>query len=126
MNKNLVIKQCKKCGATVEVINDCTCNSCGILCCGEQMQSLKANSVDASFEKHLPTYEVVGNYVVVTVPHVMEKDHYIEFIGLKSNKISAKKYFKPEEVAKAVFPYEKGATLFAYCNKHGLWETVIK
>ena len=45
--------------------------------------------------------------------------------GLNSDKINAKKYFKAGEVAKAVFPYVKGATIYSYCNKHGLWETQI-
>lgn len=125
MENKFIMKRCRKCGATIEVLKDCTCGDCGIVCCGEQMETLAPNSVDASFEKHLPTYEVVGAYVVVTVPHVMEDEHYIEFVGLNSDKINAKKYFKAGEVAKAVFPYVKGATIYSYCNKHGLWETQI-
>ena len=126
MQSKFVMKRCAQCGATIEVLKDCTCSDCGIVCCGEEMQTLTPNSVDASFEKHLPTYEVVGSYIVVTVPHVMEDEHYIEFVGLNSDKINAKKYFKPGEVAKAVFPYVKGSQIYAYCNKHGLWETEVK
>ena len=126
MEKNFVMKQCSKCGATVEILKDCNCDKCGIMCCGEPMHTIIPNSVPASFEKHLPTYEVVGDYIVVNVPHVMEEEHYIEFVALKSEKITAKKYFNPTDCAKAVFPYIKGATLFAYCNKHGLWETIVE
>ena len=36
--KKLVIKKCNQCGAMVKVLQDCTCNGCGIKCCDEQMQ----------------------------------------------------------------------------------------
>ena len=52
------ILMCKKCGALVEVLEDCTCKDCGITCCNENMVELKSNSVDASFEKHLPSCEI--------------------------------------------------------------------
>ncbi|MBQ7579374.1 MAG: desulfoferrodoxin [Clostridia bacterium] len=123
--KELVIKKCKKCGATVEILKDCTCNDCGILCCGEKMETMLPNSVDASIEKHLPQVEVFEDYIVVKVPHVMEENHYIEFIAIESDKISAKKYFKPFEEAKAVFPYIKGATVYSKCNIHGIWSTKV-
>lgn len=48
--KELVIKKCLKCGALVEVIQDCTCDNCGIQCCGEEMKIIKSNSVDASLK----------------------------------------------------------------------------
>lgn len=121
-----MLKKCLKCGALVEVLNDCTCDDCGIRCCGQPMVEVKPNSEDAAFEKHIPTYEVVGEYIVVTVNHVMESDHFIEYIGLESDKISAKKFFKAGDTAKAIFPYVKGSKLSSYCNKHGLWQTVVE
>ena len=121
-----MFKKCTKCGAMVEVIKDCTCQNCGIQCCGQPMIEVKANSEECAVEKHLPTYEKVGEYIVVTVPHVMEQDHYIEYIALTSTKINAKKLFNAGEVAKAVFPYVKGSTLSSYCNKHGLWSIIVE
>ena len=32
----------------------------------------------------------------------------------------------PEKVAEARFEYIPGSTLYAYCNKHGLWKTVVE
>ena len=32
----------------------------------------------------------------------------------------------PQQKAETRFPYISGATLYAYCNKHGLWKTTIK
>jgi len=63
MKKQFKLKKCTKCGATVEVLKDCTCDNCGIKCCGQEMIELVSNTEDASFEKHVPTYEVVGKYV---------------------------------------------------------------
>lgn len=120
------ILKCLKCGAKVEVIDDCKCKGCGIMCCGAQMTEQKANSVECAVEKHLPVYEKVGAYIVVSVPHVMEDNHYIEAICFESKKISAKKYFKPGEEPKAVFPYVKGGKISSICNKHGIWTVNIE
>lgn len=126
MNNELIIKKCNSCGAMVKVIEDCNCDNCGIKCCGEEMQIILPNSVDAAVEKHVPTYEVVDDEIVVKVNHVMEKEHYIEWISLvKENKEYTVK-LNPEQNAEARFPYLKGAKLYAYCNKHGLWKAEVE
>ena len=126
MNNKLVIKKCMSCGALVKVLEDCTCDGCGIKCCGEEMKELLPNSVDAAVEKHVPNYEVIGDEIKVTVNHVMEPEHYIEWISLiKDNKEITVK-FNAEENPKAVFPYIKGATIYSYCNKHGLWKKEVE
>ena len=126
MKNELVIKKCNKCGAIVKVIEDCNCEDCGIVCCGVPMQVMVPNSVDAAIEKHVPTYEVEDDELVVKVSHVMEKEHFIEWIALvKENKEYTVKLY-PEQAAEARFPYLKGAILYAYCNKHGLWKTEVE
>ena len=40
---------CEKCGAMVKVLIECTCENCGIKCCGEVMKEITA--VEA--KKHL-------------------------------------------------------------------------
>ena len=54
--EELKLKRCLKCGALVKVLQDCNCDD-GIMCCGEKMQDVVANSMDASFENHVPTYQ---------------------------------------------------------------------
>lgn len=125
MKNEVVFKKCPKCGALVEVIQDCTCNNCGISCCGAPMIELKANTVDCAIEKHKPIYEVAGDYIIVTVNHVMEEDHFIEFIALDCEKTIQKVFLQPGEEAKAIFPYVKNSRVYAYCNKHGLWSTDV-
>lgn len=124
--KELVLKRCKKCNALIKVLEDCKCEDCGIICCGEPMEEVKANSVDASFERHLPTYEKEGDNIHIKVDHVMEEDHYIEWILVKTEKENREVILKPGDTPEMTVPYEKGALIYAYCNKHGLWKTVVE
>ena len=124
--KEFIIKKCFKCGAIVKAIEDCNCGDCGIVCCGEQMKNLTANSTDGAVEKHIPTYEIKGDLIEVVVNHVMDPDHYIEWISASTENEEHVKYLNPGEEAKAVFKYQKGMVLYAYCNKHLLWKTEVK
>lgn len=125
MGKELKIKKCMKCGAIIEVIEDCNCQ-CGFECCTEKMVELKPNSVDAAIEKHVPTYEVVGDNVIIKVNHVMEDEHYIEWIKMLTLNKEYTVKFLPNEIAECKLPYASGAKIYAYCNKHGLWSAEIK
>ena len=126
MKNELVIKRCSSCGATVKVIEDCTCEGCGIVCCDKPMEVMVPNSVDAAVEKHVPTYEVVGDEILVKVNHVMEEEHYIEWISLVNENKEYTVKLHPEQSAECKIPYIKGATLYAYCNKHGLWKAEVE
>ena len=60
------------------------------------------------------------------VEHPMEKEHYIMWIALATdNKVIRVKLY-PEQSTETRLPYIKGATLYAYCNKHGLWKNVVE
>ena len=126
MSKELKIKKCLKCGATVKVIEDCSCDNCGIKCCGEQMQVLIPNSVDAAIEKHVPEYEIKDGKIVVRVNHVMEEDHYIEWISIVTDNEEIIHYYKPGDEPVLIAEYVSGATLYAYCNKHSLWKKDVE
>lgn len=125
--KDLVIKKCMKCGALVKVFEDCTCDNCGIKCCGEEMKVLVPNSVDAAVEKHVPNYEIKDGKLFVTVNHVMDEDHFIEWICIINDEKEITTYLKPggEAVAHCC-KYKPGTLIYAYCNKHGLWKTEVK
>lgn len=125
MEKELVLKKCDDCGALVRVIKDCNCDDCGITCCGKVMRTIKSNEVDAAFEKHVPTYERDGNNIIVTVSHVMEEDHYIEWISLVSENKEETIHLKPGMEAKVTFKDVTKGMIYSYCNKHGLWENKV-
>ena len=76
MKKELILKKCESCGALVKIIQDCTCENCGVKCCNEEMKVVIPNSIDASAEKHVPTFEKVEDEIFVKVNHVMEKEHF--------------------------------------------------
>lgn len=117
----MMLKKCKNCGAVVRVLKDCTCDDCEINCCNEKMLVIKPNKVEASFEKHIPTYEKIDNNIKVIVNHIMDSDHYIEWICCKTKNSEQIVYFKPGETPEAIFKYEKGSIIYSYCNKHLLW-----
>lgn len=125
MKNELIIKKCNSCGATVKIIKDCTCDDCGIKCCGEEMKVEVPNSVDAAIEKHIPTIEVIEDEIFVKVNHVMEKEHYIEWIAQVYENQEDFVTLYPEQEAEVRFKYKPGSTIYAYCNKHGLWKKDI-
>ncbi len=125
MKKELVIRKCFKCGAVVKVLEECNCQ-CGIQCCGEDMKKLVPNSVDAAAEKHVPTYEVKDGKIFVKVNHVMEDDHYIEWISIVFDEKEVTTYFNPGQEAVAHCKYVPGSTIYAYCNKHQLWKKEVE
>lgn len=114
--------RCNKCGKIVSVIKD---SSCDTVPCEESMAEIKANSVDASFEKHVPNYEVAGDKIIVKVNHVMEEDHYIEWLAMESDTRFERVLLNPGDVPEAEFTYIPGAKIYSYCNKHSLWENTV-
>ena len=123
--KELVIKKCLKCGSIIKVIEDCTCGDCEIMCCNNPMKTLEINSTDASFEKHIPTYEKKDNKIVVNVNHVMEDEHFIKWICLVTEEKEEYRNFEPNKKAICEFDNVESGILYSYCNKHGLWKNNI-
>ncbi len=118
---------CSHCGNMAEMVNDA---GVPMVCCGEPMKEIVANTVDASQEKHVPAVKVEGNKVSVevgSVAHPMEPEHYITWIYLETSKGAQKKYLKPGEAPKAEFLLadETAVAVYEYCNLHGLWKTVL-
>lgn len=119
---------CKHCGNLVGMIKD---SGVPMVCCGEKMTELQANTVDASFEKHIPVVTVEGNLVtakVGSVEHPMVEEHFIEWLYLLTSKGGQRKGLVPGEKPEAQFAVvdgEKPLEVYAYCNLHGLWKTEI-
>ena len=120
--------KCKACGQFVAAIDK---KVCPIKCCGEAMEEITANTVDAAKEKHVPAVTVDGNIVKVSVgsvEHPMTEAHLIEWVcletaeGMQRKALSADK--KPY-VEFALTAGDKPAAAYAYCNLHGLWKADI-
>lgn len=115
---------CEHCGSVAIKPFD---SGVGLVCCGEPMKELAANSVDAATEKHVPVITVEGNKVRVevgSVSHPMLEEHYITFVCLVTEKGYQIAPLKPGENPVADFAVaERDAPLkaYEYCNLHGLW-----
>lgn len=120
---------CKHCGNIIEMVHDAGVK---VVCCGEPMAELKANTVDAAAEKHVPVVKVDGNTIDVcvgSVEHPMSKEHSIEWVCVASEQGCQRKYLCSDEAPKTKFALtdgDKAITVYAYCNLHGLWKTEVK
>ena len=121
--EEIVFKKCLKCGAFVKEIENP--HQSKFTCCGEEMSVVVPNSVDASHEKHVPDIHVEDETMIITVPHVMEPEHYIEWILVQTEKGIREFFFQPGDEAQVIMPYEP-ATVYAYCNLHGLWKNTVE
>ena len=120
--------KCKHCGNVVEFIND---SGVPIMCCGERMEELVANTVDAAQEKHIPVATLDGDKLHVevgSVLHPMTKEHLIQQIivvnGNKILKVVLDDTVPP--IADFVVDATKDIEVYAYCNLHGLWKVTVK
>ncbi len=117
--------KCKACGQFIAVIDK---KACDVKCCGEAMEEITANTVDAAKEKHVPVITVEGNIVKVavgSVEHPMTDAHLIEWICLETEKGMQRKYLTSADkpgVCFALTPDDKPVAVYAYCNLHGLWK----
>lgn len=126
MENEMVVYKCLKCGETVEILTG-ECRS--LTCCGQDMVEITANSVDAAVEKHVPTYTVEGDLMIVRVgevTHPMDEDHYIEWIAHVHDGRVCRVNLKPGDEPVAKFAYKAGGTLYAMCNKHNLWKKDVE
>lgn len=125
MLKKKSVYFCNRCKNVVESLWD---GKHDISCCGEPMVELKANTVDAAQEKHVPVIVRDGNKVTVKVgeaPHPMGADHYILFVEvLAGDKVYRHDFQEGDPVAEATFLIEEqDIKARAFCNLHGFWES---
>lgn len=119
---------CKHCGNLIGMIHD---SGVEVVCCGEPMSELKANTTDAAQEKHVPVISVEGSAVTVkvgSVPHPMLPEHSIQWIYLLTKEGGQRKCLSPGEEPSAVFALAEGDKVVAayeYCNLHGLWKAEV-
>lgn len=126
-NKHAKFFICKHCGNLVGMIFN---SGAPMVCCGDQMTELVPNTVEASHEKHLPVISVSGDKVTVkigSVEHPMTDEHYIQWIYLETEHGGQRKALKPGDKPEAEFVLDgdKMIAAYAYCNLHGLWETLV-
>ena len=127
MSNSQIFLKCGLCGNLIGFIDD---KGISIMCCGQKMTELIPNKVEASTEKHLPvvtTSQCTMSVDVGSVAHPMDKEHYIEFIFVKTEQGGQRKNLKPGMEPKCEFCLvdDKAVSVYAYCNLHGLWKTDV-
>ena len=125
--KNTKFYICPHCGNLVEMVNDAGVKP---FCCGQRMNELVPNTVEASGEKHIPEVRVDGNVVEVnvgSVDHPMTAEHYIQWVYVETEAGEQFKYLQPNEAPHVTFTVgeEKVLAVYAYCNLHGLWKVEL-
>ena len=118
--------RCRICGQIAVKVKE---TKAPLVCCGERMEELLPDSVDASQEKHVPVVEVKGNNAIVSIgsePHPMSKEHFIEWVFLQTEKTNQYRELKPGMEPAICFALCEGDEVkaaYIYCNLHGLWKT---
>ena len=117
--------KCMHCGNIAIKVVD---SGVPLVCCGEQMVELVADTQEAALEKHIPAVEVEGSRIHVnigSVDHPMIEEHHIMFICL----VKEDGYdIHPLSAGDApccdfyISDDEKPLTVYEYCNIHGLWK----
>ena len=124
--------RCRHCGNVIHKVVD---SKVPVVCCGEKMEELIPNTVDASNEKHVPYVtdtiecdcegqcERTLKVQVGSVHHPMTPEHHIAFIyvetkhgGMRFDLID-----RPEAIFCACT--DTPVAVYEYCNIHGLWKT---
>ncbi len=116
--------KCNKCNNLIEIIN----GENKLSCCGNEMEELIANTVDAATEKHKPFLERKDNKVKISIGetlHPMNDDHYIEFIYIKSGNLTTKLNLMPGDKPEYEIESSDKIIVYSYCNLHGLWKSEI-
>lgn len=124
--KELKIYKCAHCGNIIGMIED---KGVPVVCCGEKMARLIANTSDGAKEKHVPVATFHGNTLKVKVgevPHPMIEEHHISWIAVVSGNTVMRTELSHTGEPFASFPVEEGPVdVYAYCNLHGLWKISV-
>lgn len=124
MAEKLQVYKCELCGNIVEVLHG---GDGELVCCGQAMKLLEANTVDAAKEKHVPVVEKTAEGFKVkvgSVAHPMEEKHHIEWVEIIDEKgVAYRQFLEPGQAPEALFCVKSGTvTAREFCNLHGLWK----
>ena len=105
---------CPVCGNIIRTTGEAL-----ISCCGITLPPIIAEEPD---EDHLLHVEIVEDEYYVTIDHPMTKNHYISFLAAVSDDRLQLVKLYPEAGAEARFKIGHVIRIYAYCNRHGLFQ----
>ena len=89
-----------------------------ISCCGILLPDLEPADCDDEHGLHA---EYMDGGLYVQLEHPMTKSHYISFLAYVTGGTAEIVKLYPEQTAEARFLRRGHGTLYAYCNRHGLY-----
>lgn len=129
MTKLNEIYKCIVCGNIVEVLHS---GPGELVCCGQKMHLLIEKKQEQGLEeKHLPVIIQENDFIKVQVgeiEHPMTNEHHIEWIEVQTRNKIIRKALNLDEKPIILISDEKIMDIErirAYCNLHGLWETIL-
>ena len=105
---------CPVCGNAIRASGEAL-----VSCCGITLPPLEPEETDA---EHLIRKEIVEDEYYVTVDHPMTKTHYISFLCAVSDYGVQFAKLYPEQDAATRFKMSRVERIYAYCNRHGLFQ----
>lgn len=105
---------CPVCGNAIRAIGEAV-----VCCCGVTLPPLEPEAPDGD---HGIKTAVVEDEYYVTLDHPMTKTHYISFLAAVSDQSVQFVKLYPEGNAEARFKINRVGRIYAYCNRHGLFE----
>ena len=104
---------CPVCGNVITAVGKGSFSCCGI--------PLPVQEAQPEDNAHTITMEPVEDEICVTIAHPMTKSHYISFIAWVSNDRAELVKLYPEQDITVRFKKRGHGTVYAYCNRDGLF-----
>lgn len=115
--KKTVFYVCPVCGNIIQAAGEGAYS-----CCGIALPPLEPEHCD---EEHEIRIEQIDNEYYVSMAHDMTKSHSISFFAyVTSNTVQLLKLY-PEQNAEGRFARRGHGYVYAYCNRHGLFRTLL-
>lgn len=108
---------CPVCGNIITAVGQGTFSCCGI--------TLPEQEAETCDEAHAIRVETVDDEYSVIINHPMSKGHYISFIAYITSNASEIIKLYPEQDISVRFRKKGHGSLYAYCNRHGMFQMRI-
>ncbi len=108
---------CPVCGNVIQAVGEGAFS-----CCGIALPKLEAEEGD---EQHSLKVDFVDGEYYVSIGHEMTKEHYISFFAYASSSCLQLVKLYPEQTAECRFARRGHGSIYAFCNRHGLYEVRI-
>ena len=126
MKNKYALYKCNVCGSAMESIGPFR----NLSCCGQEMSLLNLNAADNIDDTHTPVATPYKQMLLVQIgkkPHPMTQEHHICWVSVMQAQWTQCVLLDPKDTPRADFFVDtlEDATVYAYCNKHGLWVSDI-